>query len=221
MQDLKNQSGFTAVDAVLTILLVMAIGLAGYFAYQNHQKSSPVAKVDSMTSPSPMPSPSTKLSSGTLATEKLHFSYPSNWALSNSTTDGAAPGVKSDQATISSPDGFTVSLKTGLTGLGGSCANCKLIKSEPVTAMGMQLFANFVSVSGDPNSFSEVELSTNNACTGICTIPDKNISYQGSPFDMLFSAGMGKNYGPTIPASQIATSSDVAAALNIFRSLTY
>jgi Tfp pilus assembly protein PilV len=46
MQKLKNQNGFSVIEATLAVLLLAAIGVAGYFAYQaqhNNSNNQPLA----------------------------------------------------------------------------------------------------------------------------------------------------------------------------------
>ncbi|HUC86980.1 MAG TPA: hypothetical protein VMR75_01450 [Candidatus Saccharimonadales bacterium] len=60
-----NQKGFTAFEAVLVIVTLLAIGVAGYFAYQAHQTkkvspvktstTSPAIKVPTKTTTAPAP----------------------------------------------------------------------------------------------------------------------------------------------------------------------
>jgi hypothetical protein len=43
MQKLNNQKGFAVVEIVLTVLLLAAIGIAGYFVYKNHNTKASTA----------------------------------------------------------------------------------------------------------------------------------------------------------------------------------
>lgn len=64
---LRNQKGFTAVEGILAVILVAAIGFVGYFAYKHHtkktsttastQQSSKTSSPVSTTSPAATPAP--------------------------------------------------------------------------------------------------------------------------------------------------------------------
>lgn len=70
----QGQNGFTAVEIVLSVALVGAIGVAGYFAYQNsssHQQAtaSPTATASPAPSASPTPKPSATASPAPVAND--------------------------------------------------------------------------------------------------------------------------------------------------------
>jgi hypothetical protein len=52
MQKLKSQKGFVALEVVLVVLLLAAIGVAGYFAYKDHTNKSNTTPVSSSASSS-------------------------------------------------------------------------------------------------------------------------------------------------------------------------
>jgi hypothetical protein len=59
MKQPLNQGGFSALDTVLAVVLVAAIGAASYFAMQNmHKTTSPTASASPLPHATPSPTPS-------------------------------------------------------------------------------------------------------------------------------------------------------------------
>jgi hypothetical protein len=164
----------------------------------------------------------TKLATATLKDEKLSFSYPTTWKLTNTSQASTDPGANQDTATMTSPDGFVVSLNAGLDGIGGACPDCVLSLSKIITSMGQQMRENFISSTGDAKSFNGIDLTLLSApdCTFECSVTTKNITFQGNGLAMLISAGPADGATP-IKIADIATNADVVAAEAIFASLHY
>ena len=139
----NTQAGFSALDTVLGVLLVAAIGAAGYFAYQNMHKSSqsPSASVSPLPHATPTPSPSQSPMAGwktyMSAFEQASFQYPSNWTMKQ--VQGSDPTTNDYQVTLTSPHGLVLKYTDDLNGLGGGCGpaakNVVFTKVQPVPAI--------------------------------------------------------------------------------------
>ncbi len=84
-----NQDGFSGVELVLVVLVVVLIAAAGYLVYRNHHTSN-INKIVSVQGNSTKSSSNTISSSSTngwktyeLTYEKLKFKYPSTWTVTN------------------------------------------------------------------------------------------------------------------------------------------
>jgi uncharacterized protein (UPF0333 family) len=128
----KNQKGFTVLEGLLIVLILVVIGAVGYMVYHNDHKTkavsvsttaakTPTTKNTSSTKPTTTASanPYDGWKTYTLKNEKLSFEYPSSWTLSanDNNIDGAgyqqavdgvfisAPGTSSGSSTLSIEDG--------------------------------------------------------------------------------------------------------------------
>jgi hypothetical protein len=73
-------------------------------------------------SPSPRPDPYRGWKTYHSAWEKATFKYPPTWALKKQTfKTGSASAPVGDSATLTAPDGFTVSWTAPVSGIGGGC----------------------------------------------------------------------------------------------------
>jgi Tfp pilus assembly protein PilV len=95
----KNQRGFSAVESLLVLTIVILIGAVGYMVYKNHHKTSGSTNNSNVsveaTSPSNSPYTGWKIYT---ALSHISFKYPSNWTV---TTSNNAPVSKS--VTVNAP----------------------------------------------------------------------------------------------------------------------
>ena len=102
----KDNNGFGGVELFLVIVIVVLLGVVGWFVYKNHHKTVTSTQATTSTKNSIT---TTNLYSGwnsyTLKYEKLSFKYPTSWI----PTDTSANGV--DNVTFTSSDTFTFSIE--------------------------------------------------------------------------------------------------------------
>jgi Tfp pilus assembly protein PilE len=116
----KNEKGFTAVEGLLIVLILVVITAVGYMVYHyNHDtKTAAVSTTAAKTSKSS----STKLTANPYAGwktyelkyEKISFEYPSNWT----PTDTSSSGI--DKVSFQSNDNFTFNIEDGASSGGDS-----------------------------------------------------------------------------------------------------
>src|SRR4051812_2710121 len=105
----KNQRGFSAVEAILILVIISILGFAGWFVY-NAQKSTNKALDDTSASQSTVATQQTKQTQAADQTGTVDglvtFTYPSAWKLSQVDSE-AYDGGTTQLTTITSPDGET------------------------------------------------------------------------------------------------------------------
>lgn len=132
MKNPKTPTGFTTLDSILAAILIGAISLAGYFAWQNyHRIPTPKPKPAVVTTtpktsatPSPSPTP-TPTPNGGYATyhstyEGASFTYPVTWKFEEvAGLDPANP--EAHTVNLTSPHGLKLIYNDFISGLGGGC----------------------------------------------------------------------------------------------------
>lgn len=112
----QHQNGFSVVEVLVVLVIVAALGLAGWLVYKNHHKAAPTAAVsNTSTAAAASTSPYTgwKLYCDTI--NNGCFKYPSTWALTSSNANGLVNvGVSSPGQTV------TVVYKSLISGIGNS-----------------------------------------------------------------------------------------------------
>src|SRR5665213_540179 len=99
----KNETGFSAVEVILVLVVIVLIGGAGWLVYKNHSKAKPAASASTS-------------STGTGAYKGwksfcssyggLCLDYPPAWTLETKTIPSQTDSsVKTQQADITSPSG--------------------------------------------------------------------------------------------------------------------
>ncbi|GAC1603377.1 MAG: hypothetical protein NVS3B29_07870 [Candidatus Saccharimonadales bacterium] len=219
MKYLKDQRGAVLGLELVLVAVVLAVGGIGVYTAMHHKSSSTNATPTPAKSASP--SPTQSLKSGVLGAQKISFSYPSTWSLTNTTTPVPnSAGTSGDMAILTSPGGLTVQLSTGLVGVGGGCGlDCKVASSESVAALGQNLYLNY-EMDGRTNDVDTVMLADNQACASFCFINPTNRINGGR---MYFYAYYGTGPSPVAkPLSFFkANNPDITSAKAIFSSLTY
>jgi hypothetical protein len=156
MQHKKKKNGLIAAIIILIILAIAAIGGTWYYMnnkaknakktqdeqIQQLQKQINDLKLQSATSQS------IKTTSYTTKYQLLKFAYENGWTIKD-TSAVAANGNSFDSIVLTSPNNFSISLSAGNLQRGGSCGDCKVLYSEPVTVLGKQLYINYVQDSGN------------------------------------------------------------------------
>jgi len=97
VRKLKNQNGFSAVEALLVLIIVILIGIVGYMVYRNHHKAS-TSSATSTQSTNPYAGWKTFNSSS----EGFSIKYPANWTTDPSTEPS------DDSTDFDAPDGLIV-----------------------------------------------------------------------------------------------------------------
>jgi prepilin-type N-terminal cleavage/methylation domain-containing protein len=131
----NDQKGFSAVEVILVLVIVALIGAVGFMVYKNQKtKTTPVASTTTKTATTQAkkttaPDPYAGWQSYTLKYEKLAFKYPASWTIQdNSASQGLTPNA--DSVTLTSSDGFNVSIDDGWDGGGDSL---RLATDSPVS----------------------------------------------------------------------------------------
>ena len=123
MKTIKSQAGFTALNLVLIVLLVAAIGAAAYFAYQNMQgsKSASASPTPRVLTPTPSPDPTANWKTYHSSYENASFKYPADWGYK--VGPGLDPSSSGDYSvTLTSPHGLVLKYDDAVSGIVGTCA---------------------------------------------------------------------------------------------------
>lgn len=117
---LRNQSGFTALEGVLMAIVVIAIGAAGYFAFEG--RSNKLAETKPASTESTQKSdPYAGWQTYTSKVNGVSFKYPADWKSAISTTPQTDNTV--EEGKITSPDGFVFEFRNPADGVGGGCGD--------------------------------------------------------------------------------------------------
>lgn len=138
------------------VVVVAGIGFSIY-AWQQSQQPKPSAenksaqttpKEEEKTTPSTTPSadPYAGWLSATLQYEKVTLKYPSTWKLTNTSTPynenyPVTPGY--DKAKLVSPTGLTVTIDTGVSGIGGGPYGNRVFSATPIATLGGSYYLGF------------------------------------------------------------------------------
>ncbi len=137
MQKLKDQKGFTAFDIVIIIVALVAIGAAGYFAYQARSTTNsdysvvvPKTKTTKATTTTPTPSPSPSQQQWLTVTE-LGIKIPLTTQLA-----GATYAYNTSNSTASLSTNAMTSADQGCSAGGGAAPGGTIGESVALTATG-------------------------------------------------------------------------------------
>lgn len=143
----NNESGFSLVELILTLLIIVAVVFGGYYIYST-QHRPPVKTVTTA-----------KLStvyavwkSYTLEYAKISFKYPAIWKLNDSSNNPSSGLTNSDSVTLVGPNDFNVSINTG--GLGhpsGINGPSWVSLAQPVSYLGSKGYIDYVSYPSSTN----------------------------------------------------------------------
>lgn len=117
----KNQKGFSAIETILVLIIVILIAAVGWLVYKDRRKPAVTsAKSSTAKSGSAQTKPADPYAGWktyTLTYEKLTFRYPATWTLQDSSaSQGLTPNA--DNVTLKAADGYQVSLDDGWDGSG-------------------------------------------------------------------------------------------------------
>jgi hypothetical protein len=232
-----DQKGFSAVEGLLLLVLVGIISFAGWFVWhsqKNANNSYNNALADSSSSKTTAKPPAANYyvipvmeqwKAATLPTEKISFKYPpESWKLDiQHYTQGSGPGAyhDGDLATLTSPNGFKMTIGTGNIGDGSSNdPMAKVFDKEPFTLNGQTAFAVITGVSSNGTGAQNVEATSKDATCAInCRLSSVNsqgtIWVFGGFYDT--KRALNKNYNPV----DFKNSPTVKQALTIIKSLSY
>lgn len=156
-----NQKGFSAVEAIIILIVVAVLVFAGWYVWKKNNKepdtknestTSQNQKNDETKSDEKKVDPYADWRSGELVYEKLTYKYPADWKQElKSYPNGAAGSVKpgSEDLTLTGPNSsLLLEFRTGLDGV-GSAVGTKVSESVPLQAMGGQLYLNFYTSDGE------------------------------------------------------------------------
>jgi hypothetical protein len=233
-----NKKGFSTVEVLLVVLIVLVLGLGGWYVYKNNNKS----KTTKTSSSSSSTMSNMNMDSGqyagwktaTLKYEKITFMYPSDWKINLNEIAGTSdcnPG--SDSANITSPNGTSIAMYTGLCGKGDG--ETWTYESDTSSALGGGFNLNYMaytdlSLSKPLTAKPSFVCLSKSSSIGLDNyfLNDKNItngpgpagsSYCWYPYDQnKFSS---TDVAPTQTVDQIKASKDYSDAKLIFESMTY
>lgn len=162
---------------IIIILLLIIVGLIVWYAFLGNKPVSQTASPSPSASASASPDPYQDWKSGTLKYEKFNYKYPADWKVSDqSAVDADIGGF--DKLTLTSPDGFAVSIRTNVWGIGGSCEDCKAFETTETAILGektgVSIFGTAKGASGIGLMRAALGGTTTYECIGLCTLPGKN-----------------------------------------------
>lgn len=149
----KNESGFSAVEVILALIIVALICVVGYMVYKNHHKTNTAVATKKSSSQTSTTSKPTNPYAGWLTcndtTLGVHFRYPASWSESGRADDcGALAGPDREQAfTLTSPSAngserFVLSYNQCLTPNPQSSSSTDVLAVTPLnTAVAPVLYA--------------------------------------------------------------------------------
>ena len=238
----RRKTWMTATAIVLAVVAVAGIAYSVYAWQQNQKLSADVTaknnqiadlqkqantptKTTTSTTTTQPADPYAGWQSATLKYEKATFKYPSTWKLTNTstpngTTGDIAPG--SDQVKLISPTGLTLTINTGVSGIGGPSGGV-VLSTTPITTLGGNYSLKFQSINPSASVASEGTVVTT-ATSSAHFLPSKNLSIVGggAPFDLI-SMSFFDASGNAIakPVSDFQSDTSYNDALLIIKSLSY
>jgi len=159
MQHKKKKNGLIAAIIILIILAIAAIGGTWYYMNnkaknakkaQDEQIQQLQKQIDDLKKEAESKTSASQTKTFTTQYDKLKFSYPTGWTLTDKTKANDAQYVAEtglpgrDTVKIMSGDGFSISLDDGLYGIGGGCDTCKVLATENITILGNKYYLNYI-----------------------------------------------------------------------------
>ncbi len=141
----QDKAGFSVVEALIIIIVIGVLGFMGWTVY--HARNNTHTTVTSSTTPSADTTPLTQEYVDTNG--NFSIKYPKSWKLAVGDTI-RTPGSEKSNATLTSPTGTILTLKTDWGGKGGycppagtdkpfqagnACASEEILSSEPLSSV--------------------------------------------------------------------------------------
>lgn len=244
MTRLKSSLGFSALEALLILVIVGILGFTGWFVYHSQK----VATKDYNSHPSTAtttakPAKSTGQYAGwksyTTKYERLSFKYPSNWKLvdqSNTDSTDVTPGQ--DSVTLISNDSLEVTIGAGAEDFDVGNSTVRILSATPLSILGRTNYLTFTSSDGafGGTGTGGALITTKDALPSLTNFPiSRNIHYthatlsnpalqdMPTPFDLISLNYDDVNQNGTHEYSVSAFQQDpnYKAALLILGSLTH
>jgi hypothetical protein len=225
--NIKNNKGFTLVEVLLLIVVLILVGGLGYLGYKqvNKKSTASTSSTNAKTAKTAAVDPYAGWKTGTLKYEKISFKYPTDWTLTEE-----HPSLQVDNADntlLTSPSGNVITLRTGIIA-GGS--PMKTYASVPITFLGkptqlqIQASSEELLVTGTPDQPTQAVVSggstTAKNITQECNVNQvcgtgNYFSYNNGPID-------SSNNQPVYESvSSMEANPDFSKAKLIFESMHY
>lgn len=216
---MKNQRGFGLVEVIILIVIVGLIGFGGWYVWQANNSSNKTADTGNTTT-----DPYKDWKTYTFKYEKFSLKYPAYLTVKDKshTNEYVKPGA--DSVEFANADGFTLKIQTGLEGIGGDCAVCEVVDSEPITFLGQTLSLNYVNNDDGSTTVGYVVVTKNSDdWFGAGTI-GKNIKSTSDNHLLPMSIIMSYTKDGEIVAQDLATlkgSDDFKDAIKVLKTASY
>jgi hypothetical protein len=226
----NNNKGFTLVEVLLLIVVLILVGGLGYLGYKQvnkKSKTSTSSTTAATTAKTAAVDPYAGWKTGTLKYEKLSFKYPSNWNLVDNSVTGSKyavqPGI--DILKLISPTGSQIFLEDAG---GKSGTTAVVVDSTPITFLGGRDYLNALGGGANadgPNALVYDECIGTTPTTALPDIKTKNItsSVAAGAYAIGDPARIDFCFSPLSPntSESIKASVDFATAKLIFESMKY
>lgn len=135
----NNQKGFSLIEAILLVAIVVLIGVVGWLVYKDHHKTT--AKSAAITKQSAKPYAG--WASYTTSYYKVSLKYPATWKLDTSASIPYSDGTADDAVNLTSPDGFSMNVDYGNS---GACSSeyINILFNKPVEVNGTSGYFDYV-----------------------------------------------------------------------------
>jgi len=223
----NNNKGFTLVEVLLLIVVLILVGGIGYLGYKQvnkKSKTSTSSTTAATTAKNAAVDPYAGWKTGVLENEQITFKYPADWLLDDlHSTIQALVDLKS----LVSPSGNYIILQTGATADGPPM---KTYASVPITFLGkptqlqIQASSKNLGVTGTPDQPTEAAVSGGKVpaknITKVCNVIQvcetyNYFSYNNGPIDT-------SNAQPVYESvSSMEANPDFSKAKLIFESMHY
>lgn len=143
----NNQSGFSALESILILVLISTISFAGWYVWR--AKDATEKTLDTTNSAADKTTNQQKpdnyagWQTATLSREKLSFKYPADWELKDTSYDN------SDLVVLTGPNNFTVDISAGGLGKPNADTAQKVLFAEAVKFLGQTGYLDYVSSAGN------------------------------------------------------------------------
>lgn len=229
----KNQNGFGLIEAVLIIIVIAILASVGWIAYKN-LTATKVDKVNANTTqnttqPNQQSTPYKTWLKSITPNEKIKFSYPSTWTVSNKSpyNDQSFSPVY-DLLTLTSPTGMGIRVETIASVATDDGSPSTILSATPVATLGGNYFLVYSTTSDSPNTtyFASVETTDQSGGTNIQArnLPANSEGKRGTIDIILFPKTMNfddPNMSRQETVAQIKSDPSYNDALKIIESFSY